>query len=80
MLELFWWNFSNFKVDPDKEHPRYHINSYIAFWSTPVINPIIYITTQRKYKQTLVNLLGEIKNKVLSCIGRGTESDELSWD
>ena len=73
---IFWI----LKVDPKKDHPRFHINSYIALWSTPVINPIIYITTQRKYKQALVSLLGEIKNKILSCFGMETESEELSWD
>ena len=78
---------SNFylQVDPQKDHPHFHIMSYMAYWSTPVINPIIYISTQRRYRDAFIELLGQIRYnlsvwKPFGWLAKTDNSEELAWN
>ena len=52
-----YWNIFQFQIDPHKFHPLCHILSYIILWASPIINPIIYIVTQKRYRTAFAKLL-----------------------
>jgi len=50
-------SFLTTMIDPHKFHPLCHILSYIILWASPIINPIIYIVTQKRYRTAFAKLL-----------------------
>ena len=35
-------------------HPGWHVTAYVINWSSVVINPIIYVVSQKKYQVRLM--------------------------
>ena len=35
-------------------HPGWHVTAYVINWSSVVINPIIYVVSQKKYQVGLM--------------------------
>ena len=35
-------------------HPGWHVTAYVINWSSVVINPIIYVVSQKKYQVRLI--------------------------
>ena len=35
-------------------HPGWHVTAYVINWSSVVINPIIYVVSQKKYQVCLM--------------------------
>merc|ERR1712172_31432 len=58
-------------LDKCYDHTELHILSYIINWSSVVINPIIYVVTQKKYQDALKYT----KNAIISFCRRGSEED-----
>ena len=40
----------NFQSDKRYNNPTLHIMAYVINWATVVINPIVYVVSQKKYK------------------------------
>ena len=59
----------NLQLDKCYKHPVLHILSYIINWSSVVINPIIYVVSQKKYQDALKYT----KRAILGVCGRGSE-------
>merc|ERR1712066_56543 len=49
------------KFDPCYTMPYFHILAYVINWTSVVINPVIYVITQRSYQDALDNLFRTIK-------------------
>ena len=60
------------QLDQCYEHPVIHVLCYIINWSSVVINPIIYVVSQKKYQDALKYT----KNAILGVCGRGREGRE----
>ena len=39
-----------FQFDSQKDKPSLHVLTYVINWSSVVMNPIIYVATQSKYR------------------------------
>ncbi len=57
------------QLDQCYEHPVIHVLCYIINWSSVVINPIIYVVSQKKYQDALKYT----KNAIIGVCGRGSE-------
>merc|ERR1712018_1029681 len=56
-------------LDKCYDHPVLHILSYIINWSSVVINPIIYVVSQKKYQDAIMHT----KNDIMMCLGMPVE-------
>ena len=59
------------QLDKCYDHTELHILSYIINWSSVVINPIIYVVSQKKYQDALKYT----KNAIKGVCRRGSEED-----
>ena len=56
MVNYFSWrdhpicNPLNYQSDKRYKNPTLHIIAYVINWATVVINPIVYVVSQKKYK------------------------------
>ena len=50
-------SYNVLQIDPHKNLPQLHIVSYIILWASPIINPIIYIVTNNRYREAFTLLL-----------------------
>ena len=57
------------QLDKCYQHPVIHVLCYIINWSSVVINPIIYVVSQKKYQDALKYT----KNAIIGVCGRGPE-------
>ena len=57
------------QLDKCYKHPVIHVLCYIINWSSVVINPIIYVVSQKKYQDALKYT----KNAILGVCGRERE-------
>ena len=76
------YHSNDFQLDTEKkEHPHFTIIAKIAYWATPVINPMIYIYSRTRYRIALFKVLS--KFKVIRCssmFGTSKPSDQLTWN
>ena len=61
------------QFDKCYKHPVIHILSYIINWSSVVINPIIYVVSQKKYQDALKYT----KNALVSACLCGQDSEKV---
>ena len=57
------------QLDKCYKHPVIHVLCYIINWSSVVINPIIYVVSQKKYQDALKYT----KNAILDICRRGPD-------
>ena len=45
-----------FQIDKNYEYPKLHVLCYIINWFAVLINPIIYVMTQERYRVAIIML------------------------